>query len=392
VSHLELHFLEVRQQFSPCLLSWEPRSSQEFKVAPHFIPTSTVEVDSLFEFRIVSLIGIVDHCSSMMHDGHPSQLRPIHVTLRSQCPCTMCGANQFCFDHGHEAVAIWVQSVPPNVGIYEFDFVLLLIAHRLITPPVRFIFIMAVSISRLHARWAVGDKPQYNNHSKLLAHDEPLISSLKLDRMSGSLVHSKSFLRTPLGKLCNLHVGPVIPDVSGAWSHVRKCDLAIPAQSSYRDATPLSTAVNIQHTEPEQTSPSTIPHPGDIITHPSVARTLQTFRAELPKSITWADTLPAPRSPIIRPSKRSRTPFPVAEMDRQRNTSEDKARSLSPKRLRTGLCLPSVDVPFLVPHAVVSGKRGQTNLHHLVRWLTGYLYFLISNPNRSSRVPRYVAY
>jgi hypothetical protein len=251
---------------------------------------------------------------------------------------------------------------------------------------------MPASMSRLHARSVVGDKPQYSNHSKLLAYDKSLVPSLNLDAMTGSVVHSKSTLRPPLGKLCNLHAGSVIPNMNEAWSHIGKRNLAIPAQSLYHDPIPLLTASDIQHTVPEHTSLSTISHPSDIITHASVARTFQTFHTELPKKITWADELP-PRSPIVRPCKRSRTPFPVTEIDSQRDASENDARSLSPKRLRTGLCLPSVDVPPFVSHAAVSGKGGLTNLHHLVRWLTGYLYFLISDPNRfCSRVTRYVTY
>lgn len=237
------------------------------------------------------------------------------------------------------------------------------------------------------ARSAVGDNPHYLYRSILLTPDNSLAPFNKPDKMMGKVVQST--LRAPLGKLCNLPVGSIIANLSGAWSHIGNSGLAVPAQSLGHDAIPPPlTATDIQHAEPELSPPSAIARAGDILTHPSVARTLQTFRT----GFTRVVKLPAPRSPIARAGKRPRTPFPVNETDAHRNSDTTS----SSKRLRTAAGLPQVDVPLFTTQAAVSSKAevrgGQTNLHQLVRWLTSYMYFLISNPDHASRGMRSVTY
>jgi len=246
---------------------------------------------------------------------------------------------------------------------------------------------MPVLMFRLH-----GNLPQYHNRSKFLfSHDislAPSLTSNTLDKRMSEVVCP------PLGKLCTLQV--VAANVSGTWSHFGTCGLALSRQSLSRYVIPApSTAADILHIDSTHSSPSAIKCAGDVATHPSVAHTLQTFRTGFSKGIQRAVRFATTSSPVARPSKRPRTPFPVNKTDSDRNTPEGHTRSLAQKRSRTAL--PQVGVPPLTPHAVVSGKeevQGDIKtLRPLAQWSTGYIYFLISNADRaSSRAPWYVVY
>jgi hypothetical protein len=241
-----------------------------------------------------------------------------------------------------------------------------------------------------HARSAVGDDPHYRDCSKLLAHDDGLAPFNNLDKITDEIFQPT--VPAPLGMPPNLQVGSIATNVSGTWSHIEDRGLAVPAQSLCRVfiPPPSHSASDIQHTETEHSSPFAIRRAGDILTHPSIARTFQIFRTGFSRGFTRAVKLPAALSPIARPSKkRPRTPYPV-KADDHLNIPGSDTNGLSPKRLRG---LPKVDIPSSTKHAAGSGKvdiqvqGGQANLRYFVRWLTGYMYFLISNQDRASSSP-----
>lgn len=247
-------------------------------------------------------------------------------------------------------------------------------------------------MSRLSARCLVGDKAHYSNRSIFLPPDTSLAPFTDLDKMISEVVHLTH--RAPHGKLCNLPVGSLVSDVSGVWVHSGTSELTIPTQSFKHDPIPPPpTAADIQHAE---SSPSSaIAHAGGVLAHPSVVRTLQAFRTRFSQGFTGMVKLPAPGVPPIinRATKRPRTPFPVNKSDAHRNGD---ARSSPSKRSRTTVGLPPVEArpSFSATLPAVSRKvqvqGGQTNLHQLVHWLTSYMHFLISNPDRASRATRYV--
>lgn len=235
-------------------------------------------------------------------------------------------------------------------------------------------------MSRL--RSTVGDNSR--DSKLLLAHDSALAPFNTFDKKVGEVVQSN--LRAPLEKLCNLQLSSITGNVNGIWSHVGNSKLAVPVQSlGCYVVPPPPEARNIQHTESDLSSPSTIARASNILTNPAVALTFHKFRTgEFSKRVTKVKFLVA-RSPITRPSKRPGTPFPV-KTDARQNSPDSGTESLSLKRSRPRVGLPRLNTPPSTTHAAVPRKfevRGcQTNLHQLARWLTGYIYFLISSPDR----------
>lgn len=237
-------------------------------------------------------------------------------------------------------------------------------------------------MSRLRTLSAIADDPQFQNRFE---HPPPDNSTMTLDRMT-----SKGVLRAPLGNICNLQVQSIAAKVTDvtAWSHIGS-GFTVPAQSLGRDniGPPPETA-DIQDTKSRPT-PSVIRPASSILSHTSISRAIQLVaRTGFSKRFTRIVKFSAAHSPIPRPNKRPRTPFP-ASADTCQNTPESDSWSSSPKRSRIILRIDSTK------HAATSNKveeRGQTNLHQLVRWLTGYIYLLITSPDRASRATRCVLY